>query len=362
MFDKYHLNINTSWKNLPWRKIYFRILILQKKIFQATQEYNLKKLYKLQKILLNSHEIKIFSINNIFNKFYLYCNSYNKSQYNIQDEKKFIIFKFLYHLNNSINYRIKFYLVIEHIKQYILFLCIEPEWRAKFMFSYYNDNKVYNYFSLIYKSNCSKYIYKLPFNIKYICIKNFINKIQSFIYINNSIKYWLKNNYYINLTNSFNLIYKNKSLKIYFNNSISLNMKYLYNLIFHISLIGLDWYIFHLYECIFFDANSQVMTKINFNYTKIFESLINTFKINLYQKNILDKLNNIMKKYYSSYCSRISIKYIEFLYKKVNFIIYFWQKKQGKNIIFKYNKLIKNNLYFNKYLYIKIVENNYKQL
>lgn len=374
MVNKYNLNINTCWKNLPWQKIYFRILIVQKKIFQATQKYNLKKLYKLQQYLLNSHEAKIFSIKTIFSKFNLYCNSYNKSRYNIQDKKKFIIFKSLYYLNNN---KIKFYLIIEHIKQYIIFLCIEPQWKAKFMSYYYNDNEIYKDFFYINKFNYSKYIDKLPFNIKYICIEDLINRIQLFIYISNAIKYWLIYNFYINLANSFNLIYKNENFKIFFNSPINLNIKYFCQLIYKISLIGLDWYVFYLSENNFSYINKLTKNYVSNNKTKEYESLINIVKLNLYRKNILNKskvnkfindyfllnkLNNIIKTYYINYIEDINLYNIKFLYKNLNFIIYFWYKNQNKNLVLEKNKLIKNNFYLNKFLHIKIIKYSYQKL
>lgn len=361
MHNKYDLNIDTSWKNLPWQKIYFRILIIQKKIFQAMQQYNLKKLYKLQKVLLNSHEAKIFSIKTIFSKYYIYSNRYNHSQYNLKDKKKFIIFKMLYRLNNQH----KFYLITEQIKQYILFLCIEPEWKAKFINFYYINNNIQinNLNSVNYKYCSSKYIHELPFNIKYVFTNKIIKKIQSDIFINNSIQYWLYNNYYINLNNSFHIIYKN---------CIILNIKHLYNLMSNISLVGLDWYIFHLYEVNYFFTNEKKINVINNCYVKLYISLLNTIKLRLYRKNILNKLklnkhinnyrlcnnlNHIINIYLNFYITKIYLTSIELLYQKINIIIYFWYKKQSNNIY--YQKLIKNNLFLNKLLSISIIKNNY---
>lgn len=362
MYDQDYLNINTSWKNLPWKKILFRILIIQKKIFQATKQYNLKKIYILQKYLLNSNEVKILSIENILNHSYFYCNIYGKKKYNITDEVKFNIFKYLFNIQTI--KKTKFYLMIEQIKQYIIYLCIKPEWDAKFTY-YWNNYQISNRYHSI------KYILNNPFNLKYIFTKYLVNKMQALSYIHYSIKYWLNNNYCINLLKTFSLLHSNKNIIIYLNHQITIKLQFFYNLIYDIYLIGIDWYIF--YERINYLNNIKTY-HINYSENLVEDfskSLITTIKFNLYKKNSLNKfkiyqlfnkylllnqLDNIIKIYLSYYLSYLTLRNIEVVYAKLNQLLYYWFKKQNKAVFFKKNQIIRNNYYLNKYLYHQINE------
>lgn len=346
MYYKYSLNIKSSWNNLPWQKIYFKILILQKKIFQATKQYNFKKVYKIQKYLLNSNEAKLFSVESVLNQF---------DRYEIKDKDKFFIFKSLYSLNKNQN--IEIHLFIEQIKQYLIYLCIKPEWQAKSIIYFNNsDLKQKNFFL----SSVDQYIFNNNCNIKYTFSKHLINKIQSFPYINNTIRYWLNNNYCLNLLNTFNIIYESKTLNFFrYKNNISIN-QYFSNLLFNINLIGLDWYLFYLssssYNC---DTKNTFYNIIQSN-INLYKYVLSIIKINLDNQYIFYKLNKIIQRYFYKYLNSLSINYIEHIYRKINFLLYYWYKKKCKIILYRYEK--KNNYYLNIFLYGKKNKNNYSKL
>lgn len=346
MYYKYNLNSTSSWNNLPWKKIYFKILVLKKKIFQATKQYNFKEVYKIQKYLLNSNEAKLFAIENVLKK---------NNLYNIEDKEKFFIFKYLYYLDNNKN--IKIYLFIEQIKQYLIYLCIDPEWQAKsVVYLYKIDLKKKNTFFYY----IDQYIFNNNYNIKYTSTKFLINKIKSSRYIHNTIKYWLYNNYYINLINTFNIVYKNKDLDYFIYKKNILINKYFSNLIYSIYLLGLDWYLFYLSLSCYNCKTKNIFDITTYSNIKLYKYIIYIIKLNLYTKNISYKLNKIMERHFYKYLKYLYINEIELIYKKINSLLYYWYKKKCNIIFYKYNRI--NNYYLNIFLYSKKNKNNYKKL
>lgn len=343
---KYNLNSKSSWNNLPWKKIYFKILILKKKIFQAAKQYDFKQVYKIQRYLLNSNEAKLFAIENVLKK---------NNLYTINNKDKFFIFKSLYYLDNNKN--IKIYLFIEQIKQYLIYLCIDPEWQAKSVVYFYKiDLKKKDIF--FYYIN--QYIFNNNYNIKYISTNFLINKVKSFKYIHNTIKYWLYNNYYINLINTFNIVYNNKDLNCFICKKNILIHKYFSNLIYNIYLLGLDWYVFYLSLSSYNYNTENIFNTTTCSNIKLYKYIIYTIKLNLYTKNISYKLNKIIERYFYKYSNYLYINEIELIYKKINFLLYYYCKKKYNIIFYKYNAI--NNYYINIFLYGKKNNYNYNKL
>jgi hypothetical protein len=46
------------WKDTDWKKIELRLNILQNKIYAAKKDQNIRKVRKLQKLILNSYDFK----------------------------------------------------------------------------------------------------------------------------------------------------------------------------------------------------------------------------------------------------------------------------------------------------------------
>ncbi|BAZ46487.1 reverse transcriptase homolog [Chondrocystis sp. NIES-4102] len=58
--------LNTvEWNEINWRKVEKSVFKLQKRIYQASIEGNVKKLRRLQKTLLNSYHAKLLSVRKI---------------------------------------------------------------------------------------------------------------------------------------------------------------------------------------------------------------------------------------------------------------------------------------------------------
>jgi RNA-directed DNA polymerase len=53
------------WKDVDWKKIQLRLNNLQYKIFAAKKENNIKKVRKLQKTILNSHDFKKLAVRKV---------------------------------------------------------------------------------------------------------------------------------------------------------------------------------------------------------------------------------------------------------------------------------------------------------
>ena len=345
-YKSYHLSQISSWNSLPWKQIDTRIILIQRKIFEAAREYNQYKVHKIQNYLLNCNESKLIAINNIINSIHNYYNFNNSDKYYCTNEDKFIIFKNIFsesfnneYLNNRIN------LIIEKVKEYIIYLCIEPEWKARYEpFLRKNLNCIKNNYISI---NLYKNIYKQNF-----ALFNIINRLKSLPYINNTIYYWLYNKYHL---------YKP-------------NTSLLFIVLKKISLIGLEWS-----QIKNFKLNNSINYKESFNFKeKLFYTISNLHCINedVYFLNILyiDKyllsqiLFNIRKKLYKKdYINRLRFNhslnsiniikiFIEELQKIYIFYIHLIFKTQFKKIIQLINQLLSIN---KQYLY---KQNNLKKL
>ena len=58
------LNI-VEWNQIDWRKVELAVFKLQKRIFQASVNDNVRKLRRLQKTLLNSHHAKLLAVRKV---------------------------------------------------------------------------------------------------------------------------------------------------------------------------------------------------------------------------------------------------------------------------------------------------------
>nr|QCI08675.1 hypothetical protein [Sphondylothamnion multifidum] len=360
------------WNELPWHNIYLRLSTIQKKIFQATKKYKKNYIYRLQRYLLNSNEIKLISINYVteaIKKCFSFSNSLINSRHIYIDDKQRNILLSLLFTHNIQNFD-NLYFILEQVKQYMVYLCIQPEWLAKLDYgNSKNDhsdtiiNKYFNYDKYITKFDSFNYIYKYMF-------------------------YWIKNNYFIKN------MYENMSIYPY------ISMYLLKKLCLNINYVSYDWDFFFVKQYYCQDIiNNNDLTKFldhqnekkyllykniiyyfddnkYFSYKHISLIIIQVIKLIMYKKNYLDKwiifnkyplntiVNRIKKKIYLFYDYNLilikSQKWNSFL-KLINTLIYYWQKKQSKCIHFfgSYDKNSCNTNYmlytleYRKYYYIE---------
>nr|YP_009295343.1 hypothetical protein BI108_pgp052 [Dasya binghamiae]AOH77355.1 hypothetical protein [Dasya binghamiae] len=357
MFLKYSLNTYTCWKYLPWKTIYTRIIIIQKKIYKAAKKHNWKYVLKLQKYLINSNEAKITSVQNIIDELYIYNKNKKKIKFNIQDNDKFIIFKSLYNFHKE-HY---FHIIIEQIKQYLIFLCIKPEWEAKFLFSFYEHkhNNIFNYFYSINKNNLNNNLLKYHINNKNIFISNIIKKIYRLKYIN----YVIKNLLYYNLSifsikNHYNLIEQ------ILNNQFIYLYEF-YQFLSKIFFIDINWYNIYLNKINYITYNikknqDKLISHYILNVQHYYKFFIDSITLNLFKINIFYKLIKFKYLYKNSLLnSLIFLYYIKLIYPKINKLIYYILKKNNQNILYKYNIMKTDTIYINLFFYNKKVEYMY---
>nr|YP_010865295.1 hypothetical protein QQR83_pgp079 [Campylaephora boydenii]WGT74064.1 hypothetical protein [Campylaephora boydenii] len=274
MITDYYIHRESDWQHLPWQHINGRVTLIQKKIFEASKQYNLTVLRKVQNFLLNSNEAKLFAIDKIMNSTYEYYKLYNYENYYSKDIDKFYLFKYLFNNNSLLKVQLQF--VLEQIKEYLIYLCIEPEWNARC--NNINTNYIHsNYSQLI---SFKTYIDHLNWN-KIIC------HTQSTPYISRHIDFWASNKFFI------------KDKNVIF--------KYLPNLLFKIYHLENQWHKIklikwnYLSSClnkkylkykkkIFYCLVIPIIQNQLFKFYEYLNSIIIEIKSKFYHKDILNRL------------------------------------------------------------------------
>nr|YP_009393501.1 hypothetical protein [Bostrychia simpliciuscula]ARW62063.1 hypothetical protein [Bostrychia simpliciuscula] len=343
--------------------------MIQKQIYNATKKYDLHYVHKLQNYLLNSNEGKVISIDKVLKDVCNYYYFYDKEVYLIETYKKFTILKFLFNINffktkiNSI--------IIENIKQYLIYLCIEPEWKAKF-------SKVSNTNS----NFCKFHELKKYKSFKYIFTYTLISKLNLIKYIKQSIIKWLYNNFCTNLDNLYNIkIIKYKQKEIKTNNYTILSS--LSNLLLNVVNLDSVWYSFYIknincilkYTSLSYNTySSNKIISLNYNLSLIYsiklflynKNNFNKFKINTFiNKNYLfTKSKNMIQNFYNNNLEYITFNLINYTNKAFNTTMYYWLKKTTKfNFYsFKPKNVQMNNSSLNNYLYNYNINSYYKNL
>uniref|UniRef100_UPI003002B4DA hypothetical protein n=1 Tax=Anunuuluaehu liula TaxID=3049639 RepID=UPI003002B4DA len=207
------IDSSTVWKSLPWAQIKEKIFVIQQKLYESSKECNQKEVEKLQNYILDSSDSKIFAVQTVVNYISKY---YNKRKYNFNDEDKLFIYESLLESNICCT---KIQCIIEQIKQYLVYLCLKPEWEARFEPTYqikvrkvlYHQNTLYQWRSNsnLNLNNLLKKIKEkfLNFYTYYYPLTNSKNINILIILINNLIFRWIKKNKKMLLINPKNKIY-----------------------------------------------------------------------------------------------------------------------------------------------------------
>nr|YP_009332728.1 group II intron reverse transcriptase maturase protein [Membranoptera weeksiae]AIC36835.1 group II intron reverse transcriptase maturase protein [Membranoptera weeksiae] len=353
MFYNYNLKIDTNWNLLPWKKINTRLLVIQHKIYKAAKQYNLIYLYQLQKYLLNSNEAKINAIEHITDKLYFFYKEKKQTKYIISDSKKFHIFKNLYTYNLSDEN----YFIIDQIKQYLIYLCIQPEWESKFFFNYTKEKntEILNDINNISKYYIYNNFFKYNLRNKYLFLKKNLKKIGLSKYIQKNLK--------LGFYKEMHLYFKD--LKINYINNILID-SYLfidefYLFLSKIFLLGLDWYNLFLnkldlfknqYNLISVTLHNNKIKSIYFHGIIHFKVLFRNKIFSLHEKTYFHKLvnhqyldiNNMLYNY-------LFIYFIKLIYPVSNLYLYYYLRRYRNNIFFKYNSIKIKNDYINLFFY-----------
>nr|UAT97135.1 hypothetical protein Ahn.pli.UK.pt_236 [Ahnfeltia plicata] len=196
--EYFNISNSITWQNLPWNKINEKLFNLQRRIYKASQRCDYTIVHKLQNYLIDCDYIKMIAIQNVsenLNKYYLV---YDEEKYLINNQEKFTI---LQQLNCKKNTSSQFFK--DKVKQYLVYLCLQPEWTAKLEPLYYEsrntsknrlDARIKRFFCTNFKfkaySMCSLIISN-KHAVKYISKEYLCKKLQTIPSIVSNINLWL---------------------------------------------------------------------------------------------------------------------------------------------------------------------------
>nr|YP_010196547.1 hypothetical protein LK223_pgp126 [Gracilaria cervicornis]UAD83944.1 hypothetical protein [Gracilaria cervicornis] len=176
----YILDEKTKWKCLPWDQIEQRVSVLKYKIYQASKKCDKNLIYRAQNNLINSNEAKIMAIQYICTSIKNTYINWNKENYNILDVHKIHIFCLLFYNQHLNKIYASFQSIIQKIEQYMIYLCLESEWNAKFTSIF--DTSMYNHISYRIEEKkliSYRYMYDIQntqlINFKYYIPSQYIN-------------------------------------------------------------------------------------------------------------------------------------------------------------------------------------------
>lgn len=352
------LNLYTNWLCLPWQHIYNKVHIIQKKIYKSAQYCNLHIMNKYQKYLCNCNEVKILAIQNTINSVQKYYQYTNNDIYYFNDKDKFKLFQNMFNeyiLNDTVT------LILEKIKQYIFYLCIEPEWRSKNILCQLFISNISSY----NLSNSREYniLRSFPINLRryYFYKKNILNRLNDqYIHLVQYIKYLYKNllyKQYIYYWIHNKLLSSDTLENLYESNQILTS-----NLILSINSNTLHWHKLYINK-INISQNTLSINNYSYNHLvyissiqKIKLALSLKYKFNYLKKNInlrfyylINKIVYCLENTYN--CTKfISKNTVQRIYQIINNIVYYWcKKKYKKNVFTRYTYI--HNKFLNQYLY-----------
>jgi len=192
--------------------------------------------------LINSQEAKLNAVHHIT---YAINSYYNHENYLYNNLDKFNLFKYLF--DNSKLIKAKLQLVIERIKEYLIYLCLQAEWQARLanQLNQINKQNEYQYYDTRRSDN--RWLQK-------------INRLNHLPYINTCIDYWIKNYYILYSTHS--------------------HFKYLYNLLIQVDQLKFKWYSMKLAK---FSCNNNMNSYKLVSCSNFIKRNKSTSKICLYQ-------------------------------------------------------------------------------
>nr|YP_009393292.1 hypothetical protein [Symphyocladiella dendroidea]ARW61854.1 hypothetical protein [Symphyocladiella dendroidea] len=344
--------------------------MITKQIYIAMKKYDLIYVYKLQQYIMNCNEFKIMLVNKMFCDLILHYDNCNNMKCLIKQINRLDILKSLI-TKKSQSYQMNS-IIIEYIKQDLIYKSIEPTWTAKIskkLTKFINKTQLANSVSSYHTVNNKCFLTNI-----------IIKKLSSYNYINKSISIWLYHNVYLNLSKIHNLKYKkyiieskNNKLEVVTQaseclylliNQIIINDAYWYTFN-HIRKINSVWKAIDNVEIIILDNTNNLVQTFNIIfkhllYRKTYKGFI---KINVFDNNILNKVKFLYKYYYSYIISFISFGLIENCNKLMNCFNYILIKKQINQNLNKSEyiyslKLI--NQILNKYIYFYNIEYFYQ--
>nr|YP_009511438.1 hypothetical protein [Gracilariopsis mclachlanii]AXI97315.1 hypothetical protein [Gracilariopsis mclachlanii] len=355
----YVLDQKTQWKDLPWKQIKQRVFILQNKIYKATQLCNRNLVYQAQNNLINSNEAKLIAIQQVFGSIQKSYMNLNQDNYLIKDINKIYILNFLFKTDSLCKSYKSLQALLEKVKQYLIYLCLESEWSARFKSTF--GMSIYNH--SLYSSqekkiiscynNCKydikSFIYNNYYiNSKYINIDFLKQKIQALPYFISNVIKWLRTRSLEEMT-----IFHTSS---YLLSNFLLCNHMLYQLLCKIFLHGIEWFNFKslsILRSIYVFTKNYMLFKLIINYYESYNFYDN---YDLVSKTCLNNLYIISKSTKTYINIFVNIN-------KLNRCIYYPLVKNNSNWVLEYSyRLLINNIYWkstdNRNIYNNLIYNS----
>nr|YP_009392036.1 hypothetical protein [Periphykon beckeri]ARW60384.1 hypothetical protein [Periphykon beckeri] len=312
--------------------------MITKQIYLASQKYNLAYVYKLQKYLINSIEVKLILINQAIHDIQIYYSRCVDIKFLIKNINKLHILKSLL-IQGYVSCNFS-QIIIQQIKQSLICLSIKPTWKAKLsknFIQYVSSTQSNQLLNTYYKKKNTYFLTKMI--TKKICYCNYICK---------SVIEWLCHNILFSLQN---IRYDNYSVGN--SNSFKVQIsKPFFFVLSNVMLNDLHWHIFINIR----KRNKDHYTNTDIKTTELYskamkDRLLKMFNLSLthllYRKskkgfnkiNIFNKSYKLIKKIesiyiynYSSSYNFISTNFSENCNNNINSFIYIIKKKQANKI------------------------------
>lgn len=325
---KYTINYDTL---IPWRKIYLRILMLQKQIYNYTKRHRLTYITRVQNYLTNSNEAKVLAIKSTLDKLLHY---YVKPKYNKHYDRQLMYLNVLRSFfDKSLLKRRDSKIIIEAIKQNLLLLFLEPYQKARTtLYTFKQIYKISNFqCSRINHMNIPSIIHQNIFIDAYWNIP----KLRVSKKLTTLIRYWMFSGY-ININikllrlEIFNLL--NKNYTLYLPNHKSIDTMPIFSVISSIFCLDIVWLLFflvteknfiavykhegRLQQVDLFNTFIKYLNQINI-YTQGIKDTILRYEINL-----INQVNNIHFRHYNEHVNHIHIPVTKTYNQYINNLIY----------------------------------------
>lgn len=353
------VNFSNNSNNIWWKKIHLRVYMLMKLILLETKKHNLQNVYKLQNYLINSIEAKIFLLSVTIPRIYYIHYNNTKSKLNRTNKNKESVVNDLhkiiaYYANKDLTCKT----INKYIKQNLVYICIQPVWKAKLVKNLNNYSYIRNIYNKYYQ------------NSFFLVNKYFKKKLMSYIYKTKPINQCLDD--IVCLSNKIrNHIFYNKHFNSFSKKSSRKNQfcsNFLIKIIYNILINDLNWYLFSVIK------SETIHKKIFINKSFIpnqkkedfVDQRLTTFSyfklIKKDKKKLVDYIFKYCRKFYYKIKHFINIKESN----KINFhvstilnMLIRQQKKYGlkrENIFYKSRTI---NFTLNKIIYINNLNNKY---
>jgi RNA-directed DNA polymerase len=183
-----------KWKNVNWQTVRLTVARYQERIYKASKEKNLKKVYILQRAFLQSFDAKLMAVRRATENLNL-----EKPPVIISHTQKImLVFKLSDGFISSTSTPLDSVSVVEQrAKQMLAKQALEPQWEAFFEPNCYSLKK--NHYDLVHKTlsslkkNKPQWVFRIDFaNVSEITYSKVLTKLATFPEMEKQIQLWLK--------------------------------------------------------------------------------------------------------------------------------------------------------------------------